>query len=641
MNKFQKIIFFLLSIVNFNITFASPKPIKINPQNVITVTSQNNKRVLCAKVKSKFQPGKYLNKSKKQFILSKSVLTDLNQQYKTVKKSGNKKGATKLYKKITAFKKQLDSDTQLCNNSNTPSPTPTPNPTSNTPTNQGTPFPGDPDALKIEQLDRAITNDELALLYERAGFGYTEREKGLIELSGISQNSVSAVVDFLTTEREEEAGILDTAYDLVDSKQGVASFPHTPSGQRQALLYLWANTNNPFSERLALSLLGVWTTAGDVIADETFRHVFWDYYTKIRNNAHTQVNLPDLGVELTRDPLMLIYLNNGENTKKSPNENFARELQELFTMGPEDLNGQPNYTETNTDGSGDIATAARALTGLKYSLNYVNNTIDVTFVPTRHAVGPHTMYAGKPYQFQVENYEDLVRGIFLHHPNVKYFYAKELLKEYLTLYPPNELIINFGEVIAQNNFNLRPALATLFKSKAFYHPFWKDTLPKSSITFAAQALKTLKLNKNYNHGEVDRQMVRMQQPVNLAPSVFWFNSEGWTSPAMLIERANYLSQILGDTTSHNKTNPAWNIQSLLPVGNKTNLEVIEYVRNYLGLKTFNNNEIATLNYYLNTVRWYNATLHNDPYDNQDPAKQLRKGAGLYYLLMSEMWFQLM
>lgn len=68
---------------------------------------------------------------------------------------------------------------------------------------------------------------------------------------------------------------------------------------------------------------------------------------------------------------MLIYLSNELNVKGSPNENYARELLELFTMGPENLDGEPNYTETKVDGSGDIATAAKMLTGWQVKLDYL------------------------------------------------------------------------------------------------------------------------------------------------------------------------------------------------------------------------------------------------------------------------------
>ena len=64
-------------------------------------------------------------------------------------------------------------------------------------------------------------------------------------------------------------------------------------------------------------------------------------------------------VEITRDPLMLIFLDGTINIASAPNENYARELLELFTMGPANLNGDPNYTEEG----GDITEISKALTG--------------------------------------------------------------------------------------------------------------------------------------------------------------------------------------------------------------------------------------------------------------------------------------
>ena len=144
--------------------------------------------------------------------------------------------------------------------------------------------------------------------------------------------------------------------------------------------------------------------------------------------------------------------------------------------------------------------------------------------------------------------------------------AKEILKEYLTPDPPRELIERFAHVIQDNNFKLRPAMATLFRSKAFYHPFYNDTLPKNSVEFAVEAIKVLGLENNYDFSGTEYQMQKLGMQVNQAPSVFWFNPAAWTSSAIAIERSNLVAQLIGDSTSLNKTSPAWSASSVLPTG---------------------------------------------------------------------------
>lgn len=635
-NYLQIVIIFLICVFTPEYALTTPKPVVVNPKSIFSIKKSNGKKIYCSTIKNVKTYGKIVSGKKNLFIPGNLFIKELKLKLSQAKRAKDKKAISSLTKKLKLLNQETSLNNNICKNgSDTPSPTPT----SSTPTTPPTPFAGDPNAVSLEPIERNLTSDEVRTLFVKAGFGFTEKEQTLINDLGSSPAS-GTIVDRFMAEREEDNGVLDTVTNFLDGDLSKSSWQHTPSGQRQAIFYLMANTNNYFAERLTLALLGIWTVAGDVIADETFRHTFWNYYQILRKHAHGIADLPSLGIEVTRDPLMLIYLNNGENTKESPNENYARELQELFTMGPENLDGLPNYTETTLSGAGDIATAARALTGLTYNLNYSTNQIDVSYQVKKHAVGPHVMYPGTPYQFSAENYEDLINGIFSHHPNVKFFYAKELLKEYVTPNPPRELIEAFGKVIADSNYQLRTAMSSLLKSKAFYNPLWKDSLPKNSLLFGVEAVKILGLSKAYNYGEADRQMMNMQMPINLAPSVFWFNPEGWTNPAILMEKANFLSQILGDSTAQNSSSPPWDPMSLVPSGNKSPSEVIEYVRTKLGLPEFSADQKAALVNYMNTVRWYDASLHKEEYNNQNLDKVKQKGHGLYYLLLNSMQFQL-
>lgn len=590
--------------------------VPVSSSDVFTVQDKKGKNISCILHNSKYQCGKMVGSD--SFHLASTDVAKIAKKIKTLKKKKQTSKIPALKKKLSKLKKQVKQNDALCTT--------------------GAPATGpSSDAVSLEKLDRVLTSEDVRYLAEKAGFGFSAREEWLVDVA--NSGGIDGLVDNFMSLRAEDSGLLSRVDDLTDQNIG-STTTQSPSGQREALFELWTHTNNPYSERMALFLLSVWTVSGDVIGDETFRFVFWDYYARLRNFASDTTDLPSLALQITRDPLMLKYLNNELNVKKSPNENYARELMELFTLGTQDLDGNPNYTETALDGTGDIATAARMLSGWKTQLDYTNTQIKVTYDNFDHALGPHTMFTGKSYQFVGNTDEDLVKGIFANHPNVKIYYAKEILKEYLTPDPPRELIENFAKIIKDNNYQLRPAMAVLLKSKAFYHANYKDTLPKNSIEFGVEAVKILGLENNYDYAGAEYKMRSLGMQVNQAPSVFWFNANAWTSSAIAIERSNLVAQIIGDTTALNQTSPAWTAASVLPSSSSNVSETITYVANRLGISDLSANETALIGTYMNQTLEYDNSYASQPYSNASATIQKQKGIGLYYILMTTPSFQL-
>src|SRR5207247_4532617 len=118
-----------------------------------------------------------------------------------------------------------------------------------------------------------------------------------------------------------------------------------------------------------------------------------DYRMRLRQHelfrTHASGNLHDLLMGVLKDPAMLVYLDNGENMKKHPNQNFGRELLELFTMGV------GNYTER------DVREAARAFTG------WTNNVLDFKFDADQHDSGEKT-FLGQKGPFNGEDIIDII-----------------------------------------------------------------------------------------------------------------------------------------------------------------------------------------------------------------------------------------
>ncbi len=625
----------LLSHITAATSAAAPRgSFRVSPSQVFVVKNALGRNMQCAPFSGTYVAGRL--QSRVWFLpdyYSVRVLQDQLQRAR--RRRNNTRQVALLTARLNALILKVNGDNQRCVRAKQPPPTPTPTPVP--PTERPTPVPTSlpppsGDAVSLLPLDRPVLESDVRLFLERGGFGLSAREQWLVPIA-TSQGVQAMVTQFLNT-RNEDPGVWDHAVDLLDGRLGSQSTTHTPTGQRSALLSLWTHTNNPFPEKLSIFLLSTWTVSGDVIGDETFRFVFWDYYQKLRTASYAGAYVPDLAVQLSRDPLMLIYLNNELNKKLSPNENFARELMELFTLGTDDLDHHPNYTETQLDGSGDIAVAARALTGWKVRPNYAVPELTVSFNSSDHASGPHLMFAGMPYQFSCENDEGLIRGILARHPSAAIYYARELLAFYLTPNPPRELVEQFANVIREENFSLRPALARLFQSKAFYHPLYRDTLPKNAIEFGVEVIKLLRMEDAYNEGETDRLFFRDVMPINLAPSVFWFNSAAWTSPSLALDRVNFLARLYGDLTAQRKPDPDWTPDSILPLGDLSAKDMLVSIANRLGIPRIPDNAELQLESYMNRERQWDGSYLSRPYDNSNADQRRNKGLGAYYVLFA-------
>jgi len=156
-------------------------------------------------------------------------------------------------------------------------------------------------------------------------------------------------------------------------------------------------------------------------------------------------NLVDFTKAVTIDPAMLIYLDGTRNRKGAPNENYARELLELFTLGI------GNYTEQ------DIQEGARALTGWRV------DGITSFFDASRFDDGTKT-FLGQTGNF-IHN--DVVDIIFTQ-PAAATFFCRELYREFVHVAIDESSIETMAQILRENNYELKPVLSTLLKSVMFH-----------------------------------------------------------------------------------------------------------------------------------------------------------------------------
>ena len=177
-------------------------------------------------------------------------------------------------------------------------------------------------------------------------------------------------------------------------------------------------------------------------------------------------NFKDLVTLMIFDPAMMVWLDNRENRVGAINENFARELLELFTMG------EGQYTQQ------DVMEAARALTG------YQTNGLETYFVSDRFDNGAKT-FLGQTGNF---NTYDIIDIIF-EQPQTAYFICEKLYKWFVYENPNEEIVQNLAQIMIDNNYEIKPVLYALFSSEHFFDDNFKGSKFKDPINHSLGVIR--------------------------------------------------------------------------------------------------------------------------------------------------------
>ena len=218
------------------------------------------------------------------------------------------------------------------------------------------------------------------------------------------------------------------------------------------------------------------------------------YITLLRSQALG--NFRQLAKDVTIDPAMLRYLNGNENTKVAPNENYARELLELFTIGKGELAGPGDYTTFTED---DVVAIAKVLTGWRdigFNTIEPGAAIDSIFVPNRHDTSTkqlsHRFDNVQIADAGADEYKNLIDIIF-QQDEVARFLARKLYR-WFVYYEIDELtelnvIEPLTQVLLDHDFDVKPALAALLQSEHFFDPLNYGVMIKNPVDFLTSLLK--------------------------------------------------------------------------------------------------------------------------------------------------------
>ena len=227
-------------------------------------------------------------------------------------------------------------------------------------------------------------------------------------------------------------------------------------------------------------------------------------------------------------PAMLFYLDNLDNVKTSPNQNFARELMELFTIGVVDLNGVPTYTED------DVTAAARAWTG--HGVDW--NTYQYKFWSGDHDYGSKT-FMGVSRNW---NGPDIVNFLLQENATTKLqacqFLSKKLWENFAYQAPSNVLVNELANVLLANDFAIKPWVRAMLMHDEFYSQTAMQGLVKSPVDY----IVSLFHHTGYRGAQLNPQwyMESMGQQPFAPPNVAgWKTNAYWVNTSVFSARAEF------------------------------------------------------------------------------------------------------
>jgi uncharacterized protein (DUF1800 family) len=343
--------------------------------------------------------------------------------------------------------------------------------------------------------------------YRRIGFGVT-----LDELAEGKRLGFPGAVDHAIASVSGPSE-LDRLMAVVRSE--MVTFGEELSQAQSLWLYRAVATMHPFKEKLALFWHGHFATANYKVNNP---RLMFEQYRTLRE--HALGRFEDLLLAVSRDPAMLIWLDNRNNRKGAPNENYARELLELFTMGP------GPYTEQ------DIREAARAFTGWHLRGDRFQ------FNSGAHDAGEKTVLgtSGKLTG------EDVIR-IAASHPATARFLSRKLLRFFVTDSPPPAVVDGLARVYLENDTRIDAMMDVLLRSRLFHGESAHRALVKSPVELVVGALRLLDANSNRHI--TFPSMAKMGQELFNPPSVKgWDGGNNWLNTVTMLERMNFLNDIL-------------------------------------------------------------------------------------------------
>jgi uncharacterized protein (DUF1800 family) len=402
-------------------------------------------------------------------------------------------------------------------------------------------------------------NPQLEHLMRRAGFGMSPDER-----ARLSQMSLGAVldelVDFERQPDDVDANIGQSAYVGVTTRAGQFAPNTNIEDARQRWLFRMVHTRRPLQEKMALFWHHHFATAYSKVAGT----VGAVQGTKLMANKPGELpggagqielfrqyalgNFRDLLFEMAKDPAMLIWLDGRLNTRQRPQENFGREIMELFTFGV------GNYVEQ------DVYAAARVFTGWNIRLVGGVNTdanayYESFFTPANHDTTAKTFtFAATPDGARtiparaaadgMRDIEDFVTAL-ARHPNTARRLAAKLWSFFVSeiLPPPDGFVQNVASVYLQNGTQMRPVIRYILTSPYFTESESQHARYSWPAEFVVRAIKEMGWN-GFSVDSARTPLTNMGQTLFEPPDVNgWDTGRGWFASGAMLSRINFAAML--------------------------------------------------------------------------------------------------
>ncbi|MDX6619107.1 MAG: hypothetical protein QOK36_1493 [Gaiellales bacterium] len=382
-----------------------------------------------------------------------------------------------------------------------------------------------PPASSTTFTPTAMSQSMVDRLFWRAGFGPSAADRA----AWIGQ-PLEAAVDWLLN--TPQGG-------LVGPEPAVDGKPLDPNGNDTDLVLSWVDrmvrTPNPFVERMTFFWHRHWANSRAAVSPTQLlenQNTLLRKYSDLA--ANPDVSFSDMALEVSKDPSMLRYLNGESNVKGGPNENYGRELMELFTLGvTHAITGARNYSEN------DVAQLAKALTGW-----YINDkdpdSVTAGFDSGRWFNGPKAIF-GKLGNYNTDTAVDLVLAQDGHAP----FIANKLWGEFMPTPPSTATLTQLALDYTASGRKIKPLVRSILTNPQLFESIDEPNMIKPPVVFVSGTLRALGLGIG-SAGPVDY-LDSMGQLPYFPPTVAgWEGGLSWLNTNTALARFGFVADAIAN-----------------------------------------------------------------------------------------------
>jgi uncharacterized protein (DUF1800 family) len=443
---------------------------------------------------------------------------------------------------------------------------------------------------------------EAAHLLRRTGFGPT-----LIEIQRMASLTHAEAVAKLLDFKPQETALQYDLVKLLKARQDVKEADWGQDELQQAWLELMLTTPYGLQEKMALFWHNHFTSSIYKIDNPPLMLAQNLYFRQ-----HGLDNFRAMAQAMAQDHAMLLYLDGVDNSKDNPNENFARELMELFTLGI------GNYTEQ------DVREAARAFTG--WEIDYDHSSDQQTIVvynADSHDDDPKT------FMGQTGNFDGAaIVNIILGKRQAAYFITRKLWEYFVYPNPTNSIIQTLGDAFFESDYAIRPLVQAILLHPEFLSAQAYRAAIKSPVELVVGTMRMLggqQLDGSYLSG--------MGQELFAPPNVRgWVGGRHWLNSATFLNRVSFASDLI----SADSSDPQHYLAGLAAFANSKTAPSVNTL-NQLATLLVDNSALALPDF----AKFLNATWQSDITDlegrQQEYSARVR---GLAHLLICCPEFQL-